>query len=51
MTTGQASAIVENFKITCGNCANNDDGLCDKIGYLVDDDDKPHCSAEWELKE
>lgn len=51
MTTGQASGIVGSFEITCGNCANNDDGLCDKIGYLVDDDDKPHCSAEWELKE
>lgn len=23
----------------CGTCINNDDGLCDKTGYLVEDDD------------
>ena len=31
-------------EFTCGNCVNNDDGLCDFIGILVGDDDSPHCS-------
>lgn len=45
------SAALERFRITCGNCINNDDGICDRLGYIVDEDDDPHCSAEWELKE
>jgi len=45
------SAALERFRITCGNCINNDDGICDRLGYVVDEDDDPHCSAEWELKE
>lgn len=51
MQTGKDSGIVGNFNITCGSCASNDNGLCDRLGYLVDDDDKPHCFAEWELRE
>lgn len=37
---------------TCGNCANNEDGFCDFIGVLVEDDDIPHCKNEkgWEDK-
>lgn len=45
------SAALERFRITCGNCINNDDGICDRLGYVVDEDDDPHCDAEWELKE
>ena len=48
MTTGQASGTVESFEITCGDCKNNDDGICDRYGWLVEDDDKPHCKGGWE---
>ena len=27
------------YSKTCRTCADNDDGLCDRTGYLVDDDD------------
>lgn len=46
--TGKVSGQPEQIKLTCGNCINNDNGLCDKLGYLVGDDDSPHCRAEWE---
>ena len=41
-----------NSEFTCGNCVNNDDGFCDFIGILVDDEDEPHCSygKGWECK-
>ena len=31
--------------LTCETCVWNDDGLCDRLGYFVDPDDR--CS-EWE---
>ena len=40
---------MEKIEITCGNCKNNDDGFCDALGCLVEDDDKPHCMAMWEF--
>lgn len=51
MQTEKDSGIVGSFEITCGNCINNDNGICDRLGYIVDEDDDPHCDAEWELKE
>ena len=40
-------------RFVCGNCVNNDDGLCDYIGIFVEDDDKPHCTygKGWESME
>ena len=38
------------IKIECGSCACNDDGFCDKLGTLVDDDDKPVKGDCWEGK-
>jgi len=32
-----------NIKETCGNCSYNDSGLCDKLGYFVEDDDDCFC--------
>jgi hypothetical protein len=32
-----------NVKEVCGNCAYNDSGLCDKLGYFVEDDDDCMC--------
>lgn len=51
MKTETVSGTPGSFRICCGNCLNNDDGICDKLGYVVEEDDSPHCSAEWELKE
>lgn len=36
----------------CGNCGNNDDGLCDYLGCIVVDDDNPEdfCGAEGWVK-
>lgn len=31
--------------LTCESCIWNDDGLCDRIGYFVDPDDR---CPEWE---
>ena len=39
---------MEKIEITCGTCIWNDDGLCDKLGYLVNEDSKPKCKGEWE---
>ena len=30
----------------CGSCKWNDDGLCDRKGYFVDDED--HACQHWE---
>lgn len=51
MKGAEDSGVLGKYKLTCGTCANNDDGLCDKLGYIVEDDDSPHCNAEWEIKE
>jgi len=51
MKTEAASGALGRIEITCGNCAWNDNGICDKLGYVVEDDDKPVCGAEWERKE
>lgn len=42
---------MEKIILTCGTCIHNDDGLCDKLGILVEDDDHPRCRAEWENKD
>lgn len=39
------------IKIECGTCANNDDGFCDKLGVIVEDEDKPVKSSCWENKQ
>lgn len=33
-------------KICCETCVWNEDGLCDKLGWFVDPDDK--CDDKWE---
>ena len=43
----KTGAVLE-VRITCGNCKNNDDGICDRYGWLVEDDDKPYCKGGWE---
>ena len=48
MKDAEASAALGRIEIVCGNCKNNDDGICDKCGWLVEDDDKPHCKGGWE---
>jgi len=30
--------------IKCGTCEHYDDGICDKLGYVVEPDDSP---ADW----
>ena len=35
---------MEDRKI-CGNCFNNEDGLCDMLGLFVDDDNEPICKG------
>ena len=51
MKTEKDSGVPERIELTCGTCSNNDDGICDILGKLVDDDDKPHCSGGWERRE
>lgn len=37
----------------CGNCVYNDDGLCDLLGYIIKDDDRPDdlCDGKgWQEK-
>lgn len=41
---------VKVMEITCGNCVNNECGLCDLLGYFVEDDDKPWCKNKYEGK-
>lgn len=41
---------VKIMEITCGNCVNNECGLCDLLGYFVEDDDKPWCRNKYEGK-
>ena len=33
----------------CGNCVYNDDGLCDLLGRIINDDDEPKdiCGEKW----
>ena len=50
MKTGRDLDQPGRIEITCGSCKNNDDGICDKLGYLLEDDDKPHCMGDWEAK-
>lgn len=38
----------EFIKETCGICYFNDHGLCDRYGYLIDDDDD-RCKNGFEL--
>ena len=38
---------VDSDQRTCGKCANNEDGLCDYLGRLVDDDDDPGQVCNW----
>lgn len=34
---------------TCDTCADNDDGLCDRTGRLVEDDDTCEmCREQWQ---
>ena len=33
---------------TCGTCIYNEDGLCDRFGWLVNDDDKRCNGKYWE---
>jgi hypothetical protein len=33
------------INLTCETCVWNDDGLCDRLGYFVDPDDR---CTEWE---
>ena len=41
---------VKVMEITCGNCVNNECGLCDLLGYFVEDDDKPWCKNKYKGK-
>lgn len=43
----------DTYTFICGTCSNNDDGLCDVLGILVEDDDAPHCffGKDWESKD
>lgn len=41
---------VKTMEIVCGNCVNNECGLCDLLGYFVEDDDKPWCKNKYEGK-
>ena len=43
--------MIEKIEISCDSCIWNDDGLCDKLGYIVSQGDEPHCKGEWEPKE
>ena len=42
----------EKTKFVCGNCIYNEDGLCDMLGWFVEDDDAPHCAhgKNWESR-
>lgn len=40
---------IKKIEVVCGTCSNNDDGLCDRFGIFVEDDDLPDCGS-WESK-
>lgn len=41
---------IQEYNRTCGTCIDNDDGLCDRRGVLVDDEDscEKHRKNNWQ---
>lgn len=41
----------KDIKKTCESCIHNEDGLCDRMGYLVDDDELRCYGKYWKANE